>query len=677
LDHELPDDNNDEEDALELRRASFVLDLVGEEEEEDDDVVVWSLDKTRAIAKDFTASRNQEPLTKSSEHPPSSQLSLSSLLGVANDTTKEINDKICFWKLFQSPIVSMAHITLANALIEQALCHHAATRLYQRAHHHIQKAVSYWPTNPSALLGAANLERMGKLPNDYKTDPERMQSALDLYLAAAKMAHTTRQLALTLLNNDDLSNDDKYLVESILLSSAKVEPIEETTNDDSHDDNEEGSYGASQFLVTASCVSALLASALGRHETARQVLQRFGTTKSSSPDHKIVTRIHPAVWDAAAALGAKTKHSKDFAPATPTQGVFTPRVFPNTVPDDLFDTLRYAFRPNAPYWEQSGYDRNVYYSFWTDWPLPRPKGSAATTENSYIVSNTVEHYIVAYLLPLIKTISPDHILDAMKGFEWWVHTRPHGANLGHQLHFDTDEALLDQDGQVEFPISASVTYLNADDHEYGATILFDQTPQTNQNATTAWINLPRAKSFLIFPGNLLHGVLPCMTHDNSSNSANGTTINGKADEPKPHRLTFMVNFWSYRIPDRIKKQKLYGPSGPFPPKTRHHSWTHDICGEAYPQTVALPPDPIEPPPTNDDNGLVAVSPAWDHIDNKRQPKAGGAADDGDDDGIAAEWAIDCHELDAPLVFPASGSGINQRFFVTNAPEFFNSTLYEK
>ena len=50
-----------------------------------------------------------------------------------------------------------------------------------------------------------------------------------------------------------------------------------------------------------------------------------------------------------------------------------------------------------------------------------------------------------YLLPEIKShIKLKNNTDEIIGAEWWVHHRPVGANLGHQLHFDTDEALLDQ-----------------------------------------------------------------------------------------------------------------------------------------------------------------------------------------------------------------------------------------
>ena len=117
---------------------------------------------------------------------------------------------------------------------------------------------------------------------------------------------------------------------------------------------------------------------------------------------------------------------------------------------------------------------------------------------------------------------------------------------------------------------------------------------------------------MLFPGDLLHGVLPCMDHDPKGDSETDTSAHGDNDgndEPH-HRLTLMVNFWAYRIPDRIQKRPLYGQSGPFPPvDDPDHSWTRDIC-QSYPRTVSLSPQlTIDPAP----DGLVAASPAWEDL----------------------------------------------------------------
>lgn len=94
----------------------------------------------------------------------------------------------------------------------------------------------------------------------------------------------------------------------------------------------------------------------------------------------------------------------------------------------------------------------------------------------------------------------------------------------------------------------------------------------------------------------------------------------------------------------------------------------------YPRTVVIP-DTIET-----EGGLTdmeTISPAWDSVQ----------VQDKDDDGIKIirsqiksssreyeDWMFDSSELAKPLVMPPSGSGINQRFFVTNTPGFFKGTL---
>eukprot|EP00957_Ditylum_brightwellii_P149361 11375289-Ditylum_brightwellii.AAC.1 len=235
-----------------------------------------------------------------------------------------------------------------------------------------------------------------------------------------------------------------------------------------------------------------------------------------------------------------------------------------------------------------------------------------TTEEFTIHSGLTTDNPEKHLLPRVTAVCGEQALAELAGFEWWVHTRPHGANLGHQLHFDTDEALLEQDQIVSFPICATVLYLTEHDNnvsigksddgfnqQFGATILFDQTPYSDENADKAWLVVPKFRSFLVFPGDLLHGVLPCTPRciDEDDQSAKGSKSNalkrrklsnnkgaGNAPSERPHRLTFMVNFWARNIPAKLKKRKLYGPSGPFPPKTRLHSWTNDLLdGGAYPR----------------------------------------------------------------------------------------------
>jgi hypothetical protein len=441
------------------------------------------------------------------------------------------------------------------------------------------------------------------------TKQHGLSYVVELYLAASACAHWLVTYSVSLLTEQhDVCDDDKFLLDTLLQWGAQY-------SDDAP---------VSRVVQTSSYMAALMASTLNQHEVAKALLQRFGNN---------ITRLHPNLWNAA--TEARTDCTDT---SSTTQAAFVPQLFPRAIPNDLHQTLLHAFRPDSSYWTQSGYSRNVYYSFWTNWNGAQPE---------IVVHNAVEHYIVAHVLPRVQSRMS---LDTLQGFEWWVHTRPQGANLGHQLHFDTDEALLEQDQMVDFPMSASVTYLTAGG---GATVLLDQTPEATDNASRAWILKPQPQALLLFPGNLLHGVLPCRD-DNDNN----TKMNDFICEPR-HRLTFMVNFWHRSIPDRIRTRKLYGPSGPFPPATRQHSWIHDICTPAYPQTLTH-----NPSPALERHDIACVRPAWDTI----------RTNDGDAEALDPEWRIPSGQ---ELELPSSSSGIYQRFFVKDAPAYFQSTLFEK
>ena len=81
------------------------------------------------------------------------------------------------------------------------------------------------------------------------------------------------------------------------------------------------------------------------------------------------------------------------------------------------------------------------------------------------------------------------LLSTAKSAEMWAHTRQPGSSLGHHLHFDTDEASLRLDSSaVRFPIASCVLYLTG---EGGATVVFDQTPESKEVAERAWRVEPR------------------------------------------------------------------------------------------------------------------------------------------------------------------------------------------
>ena len=79
-------------------------------------------------------------------------------------------------------------------------------------------------------------------------------------------------------------------------------------------------------------------------------------------------------------------------------------------------------------------------------------------------SHVIEDVVMNHVLPLAQSqLKPGH--DPIVGFEWWVHTRSIQANLGHQLHFDTDEAFLTQEKEVTHPPVSSVLYLTGNNSE--------------------------------------------------------------------------------------------------------------------------------------------------------------------------------------------------------------------
>ena len=320
------------------------------------------------------------------------------------------------------------------------------------------------------------------------------------------------------------------------------------------------------------------------------------------------------------------------------------------------------------------------------------------------------------------------------GFEWWVHTRPIQANLGHNLHFDTDEALLSQEGKITHPITSSVLYLTGggeatstapssstpnSTEPAGATIILDQTPNSDQVAGTCWKSSPRDNCFTLFPGNMLHGVLPCPGRqettssdqdalglnngdsDNQSaessikhvqelmhrwkiapNAANdaglkedcstkpaGATAN--AETPK-HRLTFMVGFWTRNVPAGIKERRLYGPCGPLPPATDEHSWVGEIqngykdtdSGEnaRFAADVAAAKDSMPM------IYLKQVSPAWERIPPK--------TDEAEIKPTPNSNSMDSDLPDQPFKELQVPRGIDHRFFVSGAPQCFRDSLFE-
>ena len=451
---------------------------------------------------------------------------------------------------------------------------------------------------------------------------------------------------------------------------------------------------------------ALLSSTIGRHEDAKRHMQRFGITH----------RVHPNVWEAANTYTCKSNQNRTAVlTSIPTpvqihatnnndndnengstdddyeqqQLLFVPKCRDSILPPELYKRMCRIFAPDSVYWNESSYDTRGYHSYWLD---------LTTQGENKAPQNIIEECIMSHLLPRAKemmaasstataTSTPnaeaEETQNNIVGAEWWVHHRPVGANLGHQLHFDTDEALLDQQKQVTHPLISSVLYVTGGDGgdsddktkknnaaaeaAAGSTIVFHQDPHSNGYAKSAYISRPVDNSFMTFPGNLLHGVLPCFSQDGSA------ADNNYRDEIKGrHRLTFMVGFWTRRVPDHIKKRPLYSACGVLPPKTRRHTWVSEIVSslgemrmeaslEQSDESSSASGNKINGEAKFDDRELIRVSPAWESLKV-----------------MNGEVKNDVDAVGPMCDLPFS---INHRFFVrekhADKMKYFWDTLFEK
>jgi hypothetical protein len=401
---------------------------------------------------------------------------------------------------------------------------------------------------------------------------------------------------------------------------------EDEENEEEEEKEEDGQYSSSAVEATSRFMCAMLWSIEGRHDGALKHLQKFPLTH----------RLHPNVWT----VSKSQQH--DVPPKAPL--VFRPPQ--GILPESLYRSMTQLFAPDAVYWKESSYSNRGYHSYFMDYEKDRaPK-------------NVIEDMIVNHLLPRANQVLEKG--ESICGFEWWVHTRPIQANLGHNLHFDTDESMLAQEGKVTHPIMSSVLYLTGGgDDEAGATIVLDQTPDSEKVAESCWQCIPKDNALMIFPGNLLHGVLPCPGHtESTSQDGHAAELSaeklmqswnnespGNDTQPKPHRLTFMVGFWTRNVPATMKDRQLYGPCGPLPPATEEHTWVREMSkGYDAGSSTATKAETDMPAVA-----LPRVTPAWETIE--------------------PEVTNDEPPLDIP-------QAIDHRFFVHGAPQCFRQSLFE-
>lgn len=169
-------------------------------------------------------------------------------------------------------------------------------------------------------------------------------------------------------------------------------------------------------------------------------------------------------------------------------------------PKDVVTRLRQVFRPDSPFWREHSYDsvanasRTVgYFSYL--YPM-RQRQALVYVEQ-----------VIDAIYPIVARMFPE-VRDCTV-VEWWVHTRPHCS--GHQLHFDSDETLIEDSlrrkrtAAPKHPIASAVLYLS--DNVGGPTLVTDQV-LGGPLATKGWLCAPREGRLAAFDAKYLHGVLP-------------------------------------------------------------------------------------------------------------------------------------------------------------------------
>mmetsp|Transcript_20748 Transcript_20748/g.31405 ORF Transcript_20748/g.31405 Transcript_20748/m.31405 type:complete len:588 (-) Transcript_20748:1271-3034(-) len=508
-------------------------------------------------------------------------------------------------------LVSMAHYHLANNIISQTVDQENDTAQDKAILKHLQASLHHFPHNCSTWSVGANYARMQQSAS--------LSTICQWFKNAATCASALRTQTLDLLEgkNDVDEESVKEWLELLILngmtgteyvgSDVKEEISEEEEEDDEQDNEEsleEGFFSSSSVEATSRFMGAMIQSTLGNHDDALCALQHFDLTH----------RIHPNVWE----CKVNDKQQKDLDGPTFFRG--------EVLPKKLYDKMCQVFAPDAAYWKESDYAHRGYYSYFFDIDEP---------------SNLIEDVIVNHLLPLAKGKCKNPS-DKIIGAEWWPHTRPIQANLGHNLHFDTDESILEQEGVVSHPLLSSVLYLTSGyGSTAGSTVILNQSPDSKEEAKECWSCKPGENSFMVFDGNLLHGVLPCPGQlDTRPSHPKEITWGDTQRDPDsvPHRLTFMVGFWTRRVPDKMKGRKVYGPCGMLPQR-ECTEWVKQIYD--YPKLV-------ERSKTMEETQVPKISPAWQHISAKED--------------------IDLLEIPQAL---------DHRFFVKGVPECFHESLFEK
>ncbi len=141
---------------------------------------------------------------------------------------------------------------------------------------------------------------------------------------------------------------------------------------------------------------------------------------------------------------------------------------------------------------------------------PRP-GDGGT--HWYLLDAPARLYIEQVIQHLRRFVPRGH---EFIGAEWWF--RATSTDTGFPFHFDRDEGIR---STIVSPDLASILYLS---NAGGPTVILDATPSRTAAPKAGIAVHPRPGRFGMFPGTLLHGVLP-------------------ARPSRWPRVTLLVNWW--------------------------------------------------------------------------------------------------------------------------------------
>ncbi len=137
--------------------------------------------------------------------------------------------------------------------------------------------------------------------------------------------------------------------------------------------------------------------------------------------------------------------------------------------------------------------------------------------------------------------------ERIAGVEWWL-GRMNTRDVPLDFHHDRDLSLFEQTGRLAHPKWSSVLYLN--EVTGGSLVVTDQRllrrgeelRLSPPEAGSSDVVRPAANRFVVFPGNLFHGVL------DADDAVPHGTLAGKAE----WRLSVVLNWWT-RKPRGVRR----------------------------------------------------------------------------------------------------------------------------